>query len=453
MRLIKKTILFSITILISNSNIFAQSDSLYDNPKSGWIATPLPYVTFDSDLGYEIGLVSPIYNFGDGSIYPDYRDAINFSASVFTKGSAFLFTSYESNYLINNIRFYVDFGYIPDLKYDFYGLNGYESNYEKDWINNGSPNYKTSVFYKTYRQLFRLRINLEGKTPLENLNWFLGAGYYNISIYNVPIEFFNTGKSGDKTIPSLTDEPTLYNKYTEWGIIPENEVNGGSFTNLRFGLVYDTRDNKANAMKGFWDEAILIYAPNFLASQNKDFVKLSLVHRHYITLIPKKVSLAYRLSYAGTISGYTPTYAQTFTYHTRANGVYNEGYGGAKTIRGVLRNRVVADGVASINTEIRWKVVKFKAFNQNIHLTLSSFFDSAKITKKINITDALNNSGIDNITKNKYFDIGADGFHNTYGGGIHLVVNENAIIAMDYGVTLDKRDGDHGLYIGAYFLF
>ena len=43
--------------------------------------------------------------------------------------------------------------------------------------------------------------------------------------------------------------------------------------------------------------------------------------------------------------------------------------------------------------------------------------------------------------------------HSSYGAGIRVVMNQNFIVAVDYGMALDERDGDAGLYIGLNYLF
>ena len=43
--------------------------------------------------------------------------------------------------------------------------------------------------------------------------------------------------------------------------------------------------------------------------------------------------------------------------------------------------------------------------------------------------------------------------HWGFGGGLHLALNENFIIAVDYGFAARKQDGDSGLYINLNFLF
>ena len=68
---------------------------------------------------------------------------------------------------------------------------------------------------------------------------------------------------------------------------------------LKGGIVFDTRDNKPNPMKGIWTEAVLVGSPGFLGGDH-DFVKLSIIHRQYFTIIPENLSFAYRLDYQTT---------------------------------------------------------------------------------------------------------------------------------------------------------
>ena len=40
-----------------------------------------------------------------------------------------------------------------------------------------------------------------------------------------------------------------------------------------------------------------------------------------------------------------------------------------------------------------------------------------------------------------------------YGGGIRFALNENFIVAVDYGMAAKKEDGKSGLYINLNWLF
>ncbi len=54
---------------------------------------------------------------------------------------------YESDYLINGIRYAVDLSYMPDYAYDFYGFNGFNSVYNRDWTDDESVMTMTAVFF------------------------------------------------------------------------------------------------------------------------------------------------------------------------------------------------------------------------------------------------------------------------------------------------------------------
>jgi len=68
-------------------------------------------------------------------------------------------------------------------------------------------------------------------------------------------------------------------------------------------------------------------------------------------------------------------------YMSKMNGAYSEGLGGAKTLRGILRNRIVGDGIVYGNFEFRWKVFSTVWFNQNFYFALSTFFDTGRVIK------------------------------------------------------------------------
>jgi len=43
--------------------------------------------------------------------------------------------------------------------------------------------------------------------------------------------------------------------------------------------------------------------------------------------------------------------------------------------------------------------------------------------------------------------------HIGFGAGLHIAMNQNFIITVDYGISAKKEDGDSGLYINLSFLF
>ncbi|MBN1650295.1 MAG: hypothetical protein JW857_03135, partial [Bacteroidales bacterium] len=57
------------------------------------------------------------------------------------------------------------------------------------------------------------------------------------------------------------------------------------------------------------------------------------------------------------------------------------------------------------------------------------------------------------INTTDYFDKGAEAVHIGYGGGLKVVMNQNFIVSIDYGMAADERDGSSGMYIGLNYLF
>jgi len=428
--------------------------SKQDKIKKGWNFGGLPVLSFDSDLGFQFGALANLYNYGDGSRYPMYDHSFYVEASWFTKGSGIFRFYYDSDRLIKGIRTSMDVSYMPDQAFYFFGYNGYEAYYNSKWIDPDSPEYKTKMFYRLKRQFFRVKIDFQGNiTGSGKIKWLAGFDFYNIYQTRVDFEHLNKGKSEDKILP---DTATLYDEYVKWGLIPESEKNGGYFTALKGGIVFDTRDNEPNPNRGLWTEIILIGAPKFLSSMEKGFMKLSITHRQYFTLVKDRLTFAYRLAFQSTIAGYAPTYVQQLMYYSRMVGAYNEGLGGAKTLRGIKRNRMVGDGWVMGNFELRWKFVKFHWIKQNWYLALSGFFDTGRVIKFIDIKNKVENADIEypeGESQSDYFNFGGERFHNSAGAGLHIAMNQNFIIAIDYGMALNKQDGNSGLYVGLNFLF
>ena len=461
----KYLLLFSMLLLIA-SLTFAQ-DSLRSKKvkkevrKTGWTVLPFPIITFDTDLGIEMGLSGTAVNFGDGKIYPKYYHMMSISGSVYTKGSATFLFSYDSDHLIKGYKTLFDVAYLPDMAYDFFGFNGYEAVYNEKWRYDNYSEYRSRMFYKQQRKMLRVRTTFLKRINKSNFKILFGAEFYSVKSSSVNIDKLNKGKDKEDMLPSIDSVPPLYDRYIHWGIIKQSEKEGGVFSILKAGLVFDTRDSEQVPMSGIWAEATLLAAPKFLSSMEDGFLKLALYWRHYVPIIKERLSFAYRLNYQGTIAGFTPVYAQVFTFNSVANGLYNEGLGGAKTVRGMVRNRTVGDGIVMGNFEFRWDVIDFVLFKQNIGIVLSGFFDTGRVVKNVDIDDIINGLTDEDIdykhegdTKADYFNLGTEKFHNTAGAGIHVVLNHNITIAADFAKAFNPQDGTPlGVYIGSYFLF
>jgi len=402
--------------------------------KKGLAFGALPAISFDSDLGFQYGALVNFYLYGDGSRFPKYNHSLYLELSTYTKGTSIARLRYDSEMLIPKVRTTIDVSYITDQLSDFYGFNGYQSQFNADLSKT------THTFYKNERNMFRAKADFQGYFGTSKLGWVAGYTFYNFAIDTV-----NISKLGLQTVPG----GTLFQRYQQWGLINKAEANGGSINYFKIGLKYDTRDQLACPMKGIFTEAVIQTAPKIL-NETFPHTKMAIIHRQYFTLL-KDLSFAYRLDYQMTLgNNHVPYYAQPLLITSYLVAATNQGLGGKSSIRGVLRNRVIGDNVGFGNFEFRYKFLRFEMLKQNFYLGTNVFFDSGIILKPIAI-DFTNMSVGDKAT---YFnDYAAGKFHSAAGIGLKIGWNENFIISADFGKALNKQDGTMGSYIGLNYLF
>jgi hypothetical protein len=406
----------------------------------------LPTISFDADMGFQYGGLVSLYDYGDGKLYPSYKQMMKIEISRYTKGSGTNQLFYDAkNLLPHHLRLTADLSYLTEKSLDFYGFNGYQSRYSTDFTDD-----ITRVFYRDSRKMFRFTVDLQGQISGPHLRWLAGFGVMNMKMDRVDFDAINKNKDeADK----LTDTTTLFDNYVEWGIISEKEKDGGNANFLKAGIIYDTRDNEANPMKGMWSEALITYAPKFLFNPEFSYAKLVLIHRQYFTLIPDKLSFVYRIGYQGTIGGTAPFFMQPYMLSSYSSITKTDGLGGAKTLRGIMRDRIVGDGVAYGNLELRWKFLKTHIGKQNLYLALNGFSDFGMVVQQIKIDKT--NVNFTQADQDKYFDFSyeKDKVHPSLGAGLRIALNENFILAVDYGFATNKQDGLKGLYINIGNLF
>ncbi len=436
--------IFSVFILtLLAFSISAQETKI----KSGWNFGALPAISFDTDLGFQYGGLIDLYYYGTGDIYPDYYHKLYLEISRFTKGSGIYRFNYDSEHLIPGIRISTDLAYLPDQAYDFYGFNGYDAVVNKNWFDSESPDYVTRMFYRFKRTLLRFKNDFEGKLSGDRLRWNAGFAIQNFKISSVDLDKLNKGKDPEDMLP---DEPGLYELYGDWGILSDEEVDGGLINTVKVGLTYDTRDNRPNPMKGIWTEAGMETSQEFLGSK-ASFGKFFFTHRQYFTLIPFDLSFAYRLGYQQTIFGEVPFYYQPQVIVSALRSYISEGLGGSESLRGILRNRVVGDGFFYGNAELRWKPVRFTFINQNFYIGTNAFTDFGLVTDKINFTKPdLTTTG---YNTSDFFSDDAEKMHISAGVGLTVAMNENFVVAIDLGKALNDQDGNIGFYMGLNYLF
>ncbi|MCK4814054.1 MAG: BamA/TamA family outer membrane protein [Candidatus Marinimicrobia bacterium] len=410
-----------------------------DIVKTGINIGPLPSVAYNSDTGFQYGLLANIFFYGDGSIYPEYFHNVYVEWNQTTKGAGLATIQYDSEHLIPGIRITADISNIVQQSWGFYGFNGAQSVYNASWLDDTPSNadYKNRLYYAMQRNYFRLLVNFQGNITGDNFRWLGGLGFMSFNIGSV-----TETRAWDTT---FTDNTTLYDDFVGWGAISASEADGGIVTYLKGGIVYDTRDNEACPMTGLWDELVITAAPGFVGNES-GWLQVAAIHRQYFTIIPKDLSLTYRLGYQGVIAGTMPFYLQGMMPNSRTT---VDGLGGNKTVRGIMRARMVGDGYIYANFEARWKIVHFTLGTQNFYFGINPFVDAGMVIQPYQYDKTSIPAGV----IDDYISGSNETLHIGYGMGIKLAMNQNMILAVDYGFAGSSNDGSTGLYIGLGYLY
>lgn len=448
----KRTIVISLLLCfgytvswVTAENKDSVSVSKDSTPKSGEIIKkgisfgPLPIIAFDQNKGLQYGALLNIYDFGDGSLYPNVRQQWYIEASAYTKGSQQYILTYDSKHLIPNKRLSVAACLLIEKLLDFYGFNGSQSNYDKDIVD---------AFYRMERVVPYFKADLIGNIIKDKLYWEVGYHFKWFDIHTIDKDSYNEGKSESERFYGKT----LFEKYQDWGIITENEADGGLSSALRLGLIYDTKDFEPAPSRGIWAEAHTIVAPKAIGT-SESYYRYSATFRQYLPINKDRLVFAYRIAYQGTIGNFAPFYV--LPYYTYVGAGYDrDGFGGYRTTRGLLRNRIQGLDVASFNAEMRWKFFRTHLFKQNIYLATNAFIDGATTVRDYDISYQGDNREEQLAEYRQYTDASEhDNIHLSVGGGFRIGINQNFIIAIEYGRPLDAQDGRGSLYINTGFLF
>ena len=443
-----KKILICTLLCLGVVTAFAQEKE--KEVKKGWSFGLLPTATFSVDNGFQAGAFGDIYNYGDGTTYPDPLHKISWEVSYFTKSHRMRFyLGYDSKYLIPGMRINASATYVRDPLYSFWGFNGPASLAGMDNPYDYWTNKQTDInYFGMSRDMLRFLANLQGRIT-DNLNWAAGVNFWNWKIGDMRDPGFTHEGSSDKHYYSK--ENTLFRDYQKLGIIREDEKNGGNALELNAGLVFDTRDIEAAPNRGIWAEAYL--NGNVLDHR---YLKACVYFRHYIDIpihIPAGDPVfAYRLAWQQTIAGETPIYMiQNVPLLVQRN-MISEGFGSSNTIRGLRENRILTEGFAWANTELRVKLVNFKLFNQFFYIAVNPFFDAGVITKPYRAAEFENARRMNVATYlplDKIYDgTQAGTFICSAGAGLKIAMNQNFIVSVELAKCLKPSVLDAGLWLG-----
>jgi len=480
------SILFVLPIFAAKKAKVQQVDSLGRKIKTGWNFGALPSVAFDADLGFQGGALANIYYYGDGSQYPEYIHSLYAEAAYTTKNYGIFRVNYDSKYLIPKHRLTLDATYQPDAMCDFYGFNGYQSIYNQSlhkWNKNPEKmdidTYQSRAFYKYKRNLFRFAADIEG-TIWKNIKWNAGVGVLGYMIGECDIDMLNgkhkyeLGEDGKPTDSKAMNPAIegLYEKYVKWGLIDQAEAEGGWHPYLRAGITYDSRDQRTCPTKGIYADAFFTYTAAFgeQAAAGYNHLQFNFNFRHYVPVYRDRVTFAYRIGTQNNIAGKSPFYMNTYLNTLFIQRVMYEGLGGANSLRGIMRNRILANGFAYANVEFRCKVAKFDIGRQHFYIGLAPFFDLGVITQPYELPEQQilekkysTDKDPYKLPLDNYFAMKDGNFdhsrvympHMAAGLGLKAAMNENFVLSVDWAMALDPQDNAKwaNFYIKMGYLF
>ena len=84
--------------------LFAITAAAQEEPKTGWVFTPMPDVSYNSDIGLNLGGFCDFFYYGDGTDYPNFQHHIAVCGAWATKGSWYLHGLFDSKTLVPGAR-------------------------------------------------------------------------------------------------------------------------------------------------------------------------------------------------------------------------------------------------------------------------------------------------------------------------------------------------------------
>lgn len=361
----------------------------------------LPAINFDSDEGFGYGAIAELYQYGAGDETP-YVWTLQPTLFLTTEGRRDFTVFFDApRFASGGWRLTAFGGREKQIATPWYGL-GNATAFSEDLEADDGPN----PFYYRFG-LVRESLTFDLQRPMGDLpvRLLVGGGLE---------------RSTTNPVPDM-EGTTLY--AVEHGAEEEKAW----LNYLRAGLVWDTRDRETGPTSGVWTELVVRRTDRRLAA-DVTFNRITFTDRRYWALTDRLV-FAHRVLGQHVTSG-APDFELS---RVQSSFKQQEGLGGAKTVRGIMRNRYVGRGMVVWNSELRWRVADFGLLNRRFHAVVSAFFDQGRVWEE-------------------GFDLGNvfEDLHRGYGGGLRVGMGENFVAALDGGTS---SEAGLGVYIGLGYLY
>ncbi|KAA3658099.1 MAG: hypothetical protein DWQ10_11885 [Calditrichaeota bacterium] len=358
----------------------------------------LPNLNYNSDDGFGYGARLDYFRYAEGG-YSPYFYLVDVQLFATTGGKREFWIFFDSPFVLkNDQRLTAEVRYAKFNNAPYFGL-GRTSDFIENLTDEDQPEFINEDYYTFNRTRTSVRLDYQKKWRQAKILAGFNLNYTSIE---------------------LNDGPTLLALHSD--LVPVED----EFTNaVRLGIIYDSRDFEPAPERGIWSEALIECFDKIIGS-DYTFSRITLTHRHYYSLL-KNVVFAQRFIYSNA-RGDFPFYERQFMSSSFR---IEEAGGGAKSLRGVLKNRIIGREWLLVNSEFRYKLYSFRALKQDFDFSLSAFFDFGGAWEE-------------NETKS------GNDLMAGQGGGLHVAWNKNFIL------SIDAAQGDEvgfGLYIGLGYLY
>lgn len=370
-------------------------------PPTGLEFGGVPAINFDADEGFGYGAIAELYQYGPGGLAP-YVWTLQPTVFLTTGGRRDFTLFFDAPHLLSGgWRLSAFAGSEEQIATPYYGV-GNATPYDAALEADAGPD---PFFYRFGRARRTASVTLQrplGTLPVRGL---LGAALVRTTMDPVPED----------------DGTTLF----------ASELGGADVTewmnSVRAGIVWDTRDRETGPTRGTWTE-LLVERVDASLGADASFTRWVFTDRRYLSLADGLV-LAHRLLLQDASEG-APVHE---LHRVLSSFKQQEGLGGAKTVRGVLKNRFVGRGLLVWNAELRWRVADFRLAGRAFHAVVSAYVDHGRVW-----ADGVR---LDELVSD---------LHRGAGGGLRIGMGENFVVAVDVG-TSDETSMP--LYIGLGYLY
>lgn len=410
----RKNIYTALTLLVFFGIGLSQSEK-----QTGWGWGGVPALNYNADDGFGYGVLVNFFNYKEGG-YSPYYFKINTIIFATTGGKQDHTFFFDSPYLLGHgIRFNFRLKFKMEDYYPYYGL-GNDSEFNAGYIETDDDDNSLDTLHGKHYYIIQ-NDQIKFFTNLQKALVYSKDGKPLVSVLGgLSIIHVKSAENENKGIK------TKFGEDIENEIISSDETKAGFNNSLKFGIIYDTRDNEPAPNTGVWTEILAEWYTKLIGSDHK-FLRLTFTDRRYFQIFDKLV-FANRIVFEN-IFGDVPF---IMLYPYGGSMAADEGLGGCRSIRGVFKNRYIGTTKFFMNMEFRYRFYEFTVLNQDIYLATNIFYDFGRVWHEDDAEGGLKN------------------LYNGKGIGIHIGWNENFIVYAD--LAFNKESGSQ-LYIDIGYLF